>query len=114
MFYTHEYNDGILDGKEGDSDEHCRFLMEFQDKSNNEFDGLEEKGTFIERFDRNISHSVVVIDVKKYSILGATRFLLIKNEEDEASSGTDFCSKCEPFSSLCNNDNDYDSETTKI
>ena len=64
--------------------------MAFEDKNNNECDGLEEKGTFIENCDRNISNTVIVIDVKKYSSLGATCFLLTENEEDEASSCMDF------------------------
>ena len=41
-------------------------------------------------------------------------FLLIKNEENEESSGTWFCSKSNPFSCICNNDSDDDSGTTKL
>jgi len=72
-FYTHEDNDGISNGEGGESDQDCHLLMEFQ--SNNEFDGIEENGTFIENFDRNISEVVTVIDVSKYSSIGETRAL---------------------------------------
>jgi len=61
-------------------------------------DALEEKDSFT--------------DVSKYSKQGATCFILIKNEEDEASLGMDFCSRCDPFSCMCNNDSD--SETTQF
>ena len=40
--------------------------MAFEDKISNDFDGLEEKVTFIEKFDRNISNVVTVTDVSKY------------------------------------------------
>ena len=82
--YINEDNDGLSNGEEGESDQDCNLFMEFEDKCNNEFDGLEEKSTFIEKFDRNISDEVIVTYVIKYSSLGETHFLVIKNEEHEA------------------------------
>jgi len=32
--------------------------MAFEDKSKNEYDGLEEKGTFIEKIDKNILDAI--------------------------------------------------------
>jgi len=55
--------------------------MAFEDRSSNGFNGLEEKNIFLENFDRDRS-DVTVTDLNKYSIFGITRFLLIKNEED--------------------------------
>lgn len=49
---------------------------------------------------------MTIIDVSKYSTIGALSFLLIKNEDDSNKEllGTRFCSTCDPFSCSCNID----------
>lgn len=71
--------------------------MAFEDESNdNLIEALEETDTFIKNFDKKRSDA----DVRKYSNLRANHFLVIKNEEDEASLGMDSYSRCDPFSCL--------------
>lgn len=89
--------------------------MEFEDESNdNLIDALEQKDIFIENFYKKRSYAITVTNVGEYANLRADHFLVIKNEEDKASSGMDFCSRCDPFSCLCNNDSDDYTETTEF